>query len=96
MQTITNMFIANLALADVVIGMFVIPFQVVWSMDSLESKLWTQIGISQITFCNFVMYSADKNSSCRLTFYVMLMGNRVSKTERFNEMDRFSPAKIER
>lgn len=28
MQTVTNLFIANLALADVVIGMFVIPFQV--------------------------------------------------------------------
>lgn len=28
MQTVTNMFIANLALADVVIGMFAIPFQV--------------------------------------------------------------------
>lgn len=28
MQTTTNLFIANLALADVVIGMFVIPFQV--------------------------------------------------------------------
>ncbi|XP_055323157.1 tachykinin-like peptides receptor 99D [Sitodiplosis mosellana] len=27
MQTVTNLFIANLALADVVIGMFVIPFQ---------------------------------------------------------------------
>lgn len=29
MQTVTNLFIANLALADVVIGMFVIPFQVI-------------------------------------------------------------------
>ena len=29
MQTITNMFIANLALADVTIGLFVIPFQVI-------------------------------------------------------------------
>lgn len=28
MQTVTNLFIANLALADVVIGMFAIPFQV--------------------------------------------------------------------
>lgn len=28
MQTVTNMFIANLAFADVVIGMFAIPFQV--------------------------------------------------------------------
>lgn len=28
MQTVTNMFIANLALADVIIGMFAIPFQV--------------------------------------------------------------------
>lgn len=30
MQTVTNLFIANLALADVVIGMFVIPFQVLY------------------------------------------------------------------
>lgn len=29
MHTVTNLFIANLALADVVIGMFVIPFQVI-------------------------------------------------------------------
>lgn len=28
MQTVTNLFIANLALADVIIGMFAIPFQV--------------------------------------------------------------------
>lgn len=28
MQTVTNFFIANLALADVTIGMFAIPFQV--------------------------------------------------------------------
>ena len=27
MKTVTNMFIANLALADVIIGMFAIPFQ---------------------------------------------------------------------
>jgi leucokinin receptor len=27
MQTITNIFIANLALADVILGMFTIPFQ---------------------------------------------------------------------
>ena len=27
MQTVTNFFIANLALADVVIGLFSIPFQ---------------------------------------------------------------------
>lgn len=31
MQTVTNLFIANLALADVVIGMFVIPFQVIYN-----------------------------------------------------------------
>lgn len=29
MQTVTNLFIANLALADVIIGMFAIPFQVI-------------------------------------------------------------------
>lgn len=34
MQTVTNLFIANLALADVVIGMFVIPFQVIFSLSS--------------------------------------------------------------
>lgn len=28
MQSVTNLFIANLALADVIIGMFAIPFQV--------------------------------------------------------------------
>lgn len=28
MRTVTNMFIANLALADVIIGLFAIPFQV--------------------------------------------------------------------
>lgn len=28
MQTVTNLFIANLALADVTIGIFAIPFQV--------------------------------------------------------------------
>jgi leucokinin receptor len=28
MQNVTNCFIANLALADIVIGLFVIPFQV--------------------------------------------------------------------
>lgn len=33
MQTVTNLFIANLALADVVIGMFVIPFQVFFSIQ---------------------------------------------------------------
>jgi len=30
MQNVTNCFIANLALADIVIGLFVIPFQVSW------------------------------------------------------------------
>lgn len=34
MQTVTNLFIANLALADVVIGMFAIPFQVSFSRDT--------------------------------------------------------------
>lgn len=34
MQTVTNLFIANLALADVVIGMFAIPFQVSFSCDT--------------------------------------------------------------
>lgn len=29
MQNVTNCFIANLALADIVIGLFVIPFQVI-------------------------------------------------------------------
>lgn len=38
MQTVTNMFIANLALADVVIGMFAIPFQV--SERIMENKLF--------------------------------------------------------
>lgn len=27
MRTVTNMFIANLALADIIIGLFAIPFQ---------------------------------------------------------------------
>lgn len=31
MQTVTNLFIANLAFADVIIGMFAIPFQVKFS-----------------------------------------------------------------
>lgn len=35
MHTVTNLFIANLALADVVIGMFVIPFQVIGFKFSL-------------------------------------------------------------
>lgn len=35
LHTVTNLFIANLALADVVIGMFVIPFQVIGFKFSL-------------------------------------------------------------
>lgn len=40
MQTVTNLFIANLALADVAIGMFSIPFQV--SFDRSAISLGTQ------------------------------------------------------
>lgn len=43
MQTVTNLFIANLALADVVIGMFVIPFQVFAFSFSLTLPSHTQI-----------------------------------------------------
>lgn len=32
MQSVTNCFIANLALADIVIGLFVIPFQVSFTL----------------------------------------------------------------
>lgn len=39
MQTVTNLFIANLALADVVIGMFVIPFQVFFQFNSIFISL---------------------------------------------------------
>lgn len=37
MQTVTNLFIANLALADVIIGMFAIPFQV--NFHKIQLKL---------------------------------------------------------
>lgn len=32
MQNVTNFFIANLALADIVIGLFAIPFQVKYEL----------------------------------------------------------------
>lgn len=36
MHTVTNMYIANLALADVIIGVFCIPFQVSITSNLLE------------------------------------------------------------
>lgn len=42
MQSVTNLFIANLALADVVIGMFSIPFQVCFCFYSRPSVLYSK------------------------------------------------------
>lgn len=36
MQNVTNCFISNLALADIVIGLFAIPFQVITELDFKE------------------------------------------------------------
>ncbi|KAK3926734.1 Neuropeptide Y receptor type 2 [Frankliniella fusca] len=45
MQSVTNCFIANLALADVIIGLFAIPFQVRKGM---------------VTYCVRILYPVDK------------------------------------
>lgn len=39
MQNVTNFFIANLALADIVIGLFAIPFQVKYKLFKSKHKI---------------------------------------------------------
>uniref|UniRef100_A0A336K8Z1 CSON001557 protein n=1 Tax=Culicoides sonorensis TaxID=179676 RepID=A0A336K8Z1_CULSO len=62
MQTVTNFFIANLALADVTIGMFAIPFQ-------FQAALLQRWNLPEIMcpFCPFVQYVSVNVSVFTLT-----------------------------
>lgn len=60
MQTVTNLFIANLALADVVIGMFVIPFQVI---------ICICVCVFSIEYLNFIFYPIFSTLSILFVHY---------------------------
>ncbi|XP_063708779.1 RYamide receptor-like [Culicoides brevitarsis] len=62
MQTVTNFFIANLALADITIGMFTIPFQ-------FQAALLQRWNLPEIMcpFCPFVQYVSVNVSVFTLT-----------------------------
>lgn len=63
MQTVTNLFIANLALADVVIGMFVIPFQV----NCIRACMC--VFVSSYYYSNFLHCLHISLSSCYFVLY---------------------------
>lgn len=52
MQTVTNLFIANLALADVTIGMFAIPFQVSYNRFYCFSLLFCDRSSNKSVYIN--------------------------------------------
>lgn len=69
MQTVTNLFIANLALADVVIGMFVIPFQVFYSISSFNFIYSILFIYSIVVLCQGISNIYSYCITDRLDFY---------------------------
>lgn len=73
MQTVTNLFIANLALADVVIGMFAIPFQVKHIIFPLFMYIFIFILFGVYAFEIVVLFDDVVSSYLGRTFETMIV-----------------------
>ena len=67
MRTVTNMYIANLAMADVIIGLLAIPFQFQaillqrWTLPAFLCKEFVPVTTLKLTVRTSEIFSKDKD-----------------------------------